>query len=297
MTIAACYLSPEAAILGTDSTTTVTVTTGANPPVHHFLDHAQKLFEVGERSTLGIATWALASVGETSHRTLVAQLADEIEQQDLQTFVDINAKWNAIVWDKYDQIFDTPDKQSRRQCAQELSAMPIRTDIEEQELNSVREFELGFCLAGYVKSDRTPRAFEFLYDNTMVDKRPPQELPRGKLHAWGIRNFYYRLLFGIDEDIFKAILGSPKWTGTPNELAEIVAMFRYHPAGYLPVREAIDWVHSVIYSTAKSFKFSHLPQMCGGPIEVAAITSDRLFRWVHHKGLTSATGKPPIPEP
>ena len=49
------------------------------------------------------------------------------------------------------------------------------------------------------------------------------------------------------------------------------------------MRDAIDYVHSAIYCTIKAVKFSTMAQVCGGPIEIAVITSDRLFRWVRHK--------------
>ena len=38
----------------------------------------------------------------------------------------------------------------------------------------------------------------------------------------------------------------------------------------------------------KAMKFSDLPQICGGPIEIAVITSDRRFRWVKHKTWDAA---------
>ena len=56
----------------------------------------------------------------------------------------------------------------------------------------------------------------------------------------------------------------------------------------LPIREAIDFIHTSIYSTVKGLKFSRLDQVCGGPIEIAVITSDRLFRWVRHKEMDAA---------
>ena len=60
------------------------------------------------------------------------------------------------------------------------------------------------------------------------------------------------------------------------------------PPGVLPIREAIDWVHASIYTTIKGIKFSRFDPVCGGPIEVAVITTDRRFRWVRHKGLDAA---------
>jgi hypothetical protein len=99
------------------------------------------------------------------------------------------------------------------------------------------------------------------------------------------------MVCGIDLEIYQKILNSGKWAGTEDELAQIVKEHSNIPQGILPLREAIDWVHSLIYSTIKAMKFSHTHQMCGGPPEVAVISTDRNFRWVHHKKLHSATGR------
>lgn len=45
-----------------------------------------------------------------------------------------------------------------------------------------------------------------------------------------------------------------------------------------------------IYTTIKAMKFSHMAPVCGGPVEVAVITTDRRFRWVRHKGFDAAIG-------
>jgi hypothetical protein len=57
---------------------------------------------------------------------------------------------------------------------------------------------------------------------------------------------------------------------------------------HLPIREAIDWVYASIYPSIKTMKFSHLAPVCGGPVEIAVITTDRPFRWVRHKKLDAA---------
>ena len=65
---------------------------------------------------------------------------------------------------------------------------------------------------------------------------------------------------------------------------------QYTAAGHadLPIREAIDYIHSYLHITIKAFKFQYGIPVCGGPIEVGFITNDRNFRWVAHKGFDSA---------
>jgi hypothetical protein len=97
-----------------------------------------------------------------------------------------------------------------------------------------------------------------------------------------------RLLYGIDEPLFTALLSSGKWAGTRDELFQLVSRNKLGQPTDLPLREAIDWVYTSIYTTIKGMKFSHLPTLCGGPIEIAVVTSDRAFRWVRHKRLDEA---------
>jgi hypothetical protein len=56
----------------------------------------------------------------------------------------------------------------------------------------------------------------------------------------------------------------------------------------LPIREAIDYIHTYVRMTIKAFKFRFGPPVCGGPIEVGFITTDRAFRWVRHKEFGTA---------
>jgi len=115
----------------------------------------------------------------------------------------------------------------------------------------------------------------------------PTQLPQEGFSFVGAPNIIKRLIWGADEKLQDAIKNSGKWTGSDTELANLFnQFFLNHPQ--LPIRDAIDFVHTCIYSTIKTMKFSNLFQTCGGPIEIAVITSDRRFRWVRHKEWDSA---------
>jgi hypothetical protein len=86
----------------------------------------------------------------------------------------------------------------------------------------------------------------------------------------------------------RAALLSGKWTGTPQEFDAIIAPHRLLHPPTVPIREAIDFTHACLSATVKAMKFSILHRSCGGPIEIAVITTDRLFRWVRHKTFASA---------
>lgn len=129
-------------------------------------------------------------------------------------------------------------------------------------------------------------AFQILFD-PLQGKPAPTMLPVGAQMFWGAPNMIMRLVRGYDHAIIEEIVGSGQWAGTAADVENLLAKFHLqHPI--VPIRDAIDFAYSCIYSTIKAFKFSNLSQICGGTIEVAVITADRNFRWVRHKEMHSA---------
>ncbi len=176
--------------------------------------------------------------------------------------------------------------------ARHLSSRPLRTTDEQRELlYLLQAYSVGFCLGGYLASDRTPCAFEILFDPSMTEAGRVHPLPLGRTRFWGCPNLIERLVFGIDAPVLDAILRSGKWTGTEEDLINMLLPHRLTQPSVLPIREAIDWVHASIYATIKMMKFSQLAPVCGGPIEIAVVTTDRNFRWVRHKQFDAAIGE------
>lgn len=280
MTIAACYVSSEGVVFGADSTVTVT---GPGRSMRHY-DHAQKIFQVGHGGTLGIAFWGLAGLPQVSHRTLVARLADQLATNPAGTVADVAGQWADLFWVEYSsQLAPFLHR------ANQLAVLPQPTDPEKRELLELRQrYSLGFCLGGHLPPDRQPAAFEILFDPTLTAPPPRQPLTIGNPVFWGQPNLIYRLILGIDLGLMNDILNSGRWSGTPQELVSLLNPYALGTLRDLPIREAIDWVHTAIYTTNRAFKFSDLPPVCGGPVELAVITTDRPFRWVRHKHLDAA---------
>jgi len=286
MTIAACYVSGEGVVFGADSTSTMYVSAPGPAPggVEHHYNYSQKIFEIGQDSTLAINMWGLGNLGQTSYRTLVAQFADSLTSQGAQTMADVAEGWNQFFWSAYSSEFGQV-----RARAQQLHSQPTRTPDEEAELSVLTQaFSGGFCIGGYLLNDRIPSAFEITYSPTQASAATPQALSIGSTRFWGCPNLINRLMFGLDPGLLATILQSGKWTGTDRELFELVSPHCLGQPRDLPIREAIDWVHASIYTTIKTMKFSHMAPVCGGPVEVAVITSDRRFRWVRHKRFDAA---------
>jgi len=283
MTIAACYVSSEGVVLGADSTSTMLVGDKAQP--RHF-NYAQKVFEFGERgSTVGAVVWGLGAPGRKSWRTLFAEAAEEAWEKKLEIYTEPAQLTSEKFWEDYSSTFH--DAIAR---AKELHGKGETATPEEKALLKDLKQKLsgGFCLGGRWGKSRESRAVALQFTPLLENAPEPMPLNIGTPKLWGCPNMMYRLILGIDTDLVSAIISSKKWSGTAHELAELITRHVLRPPRDLPLREAIDWVHASIFTTIKAMKFSHLAPVCGGPIEIAVISSDRRFRWVCHKEMGEA---------
>src|SRR5687768_8959114 len=97
MTIAACCLTLEGVVFGADSTTTF----GGPGGLRHY-NFAQKIFEIGQPSTLGIVTWGLGGFADRSYRTMIAQFADGLKAGGMLDSIEaVTKKWVAFFWEAY----------------------------------------------------------------------------------------------------------------------------------------------------------------------------------------------------
>lgn len=286
MTIAACYVSPEGVVLGADSASTYAFPSGP----HHF-NYGQKLFEIGSDSTLGLVTWGLGGLELGSHRTLAARLGDILTNGPVASVHDVAERWVDLVWPIYSAAQDVIACTQLAAKAPFDSGLPPdparRTEDEEAYFaDLVDKLVVGFCIGGYVLDDRVPAAFEIVFD-PLSGRPAPQQLPMGQ-SFWGVPAIINRLIKGCGDEVKDAIVGSPYWSGSPQDLDSVIAPYTLlHPSN-VPIREAIDFTHACLAATVKAMKFSLLPRFCGGPIELAVITTDRRFRWVQHKTFDAA---------
>jgi hypothetical protein len=160
----------------------------------HYINHNQKLFELGENGTLAILTWGLGSLGPTSHRSLIPGLVDDMDSRPAATLVEVAERWSDHFWSAYSQILGQPLAQFHALQAKPpfdpVTNLPLpdaRTQSEEEMFQSLRrDMVVGFCLGGYVLPDRTPRAYEVVFDPA-TGRPSPQELPPLSVNAGGVR--------------------------------------------------------------------------------------------------------------
>jgi hypothetical protein len=289
LTIAACYLSPEGVVLGADSTTTY--------GDRHY-NNSQKLFQVGENSTVGVVTWGLGGLLVRSHRTLFAELDDDLKAIPPADMQNLANRWAHHYW----RAYSDPNCGIAPFIAhcRALAARPpydpgnptpppnARSQAEEEQFQTLRiSLIAGFCVAGRVLPSREPHVFEIIADPLLTAAPVPTKYGHG-YWFWGAPKMFQRLIHGCDDDLKGGILASGHWTGTVQDLNALIAKNALSHPATVPIRDAIDFIHASIFSTIKAFKFSSLAPICGGPIEVAVITTDRNFRWVRHKPWDTA---------
>jgi hypothetical protein len=290
VTIAMCVIVPEGVILGADSTV-------SSSPGHgrfHYFNNNQKLFEIGEGSTTALLTWGLAAFGDVSYRTLIANMTDTFGERPTSSVSDMASRWVEIAWETYKKIFDNEIEEYKELerllpygLATGNTKGRARTQEEENRLNYLSNVLFaGFCIAGYVLPDRTPQAYKIEFSPNLRTAPNPVRVP--SIDLWGAPDFIVRLLNGSDPQLKKLVMDSKHWVGSELQLETVLNATSVTPPLSMPLRDAIDFVHFCIYATIKVLKFSNFNQICGGPIELAVISTDRKFRWVKHKAWDSA---------
>lgn len=271
MTVAAAYLTSEGVVLGADSASTVSRTTPDGvQQVAQVFDYAQKVFEVGDpgQGRLGICTWGSGRIGQTSHRTVITRLADIVERESLG-------------------VEAAADK-----------LLELATEARSGERGEIAG--VGYFLGGWDLESHNPGCFYlWLGEDSGSQKRA---LNLGEARFAGMPQFFTRIFRGYDpglasklKDILKQKLGenAPAEFDLLFEAAFEEAAGPLAAVGFrdLPLREAIDYIHAYLRITVKVRKFMFGPPVCGGPVEVAFISTDRKFRWVCHKGFDAAIGE------
>ena len=64
----------------------------------------------------------------------------------------------------------------------------------------------------------------------------------------------------MDDQLYERIIACGTWTGTRPDLPQLVQGSTISLPPIMPMREALDWVYSSIYTTIKALKFSNLPR-------------------------------------
>lgn len=266
MTIAIALKTPEAVIFGCDSTTTVTV--GQQRQVLQLFNSAQKLFEIGPANNCFIPgesfsgmfmTYGDGSFGPITWRDLVNRFfvsrAKSLQPADnvTQSFLEFaKEEWRTL------------------QMAGKVSP------------------NAGLPQAGAMIAGVTSGSVEIQSGAIEFDSQKVKELTLGELEFNGMPETVLRIVNGYDPLLQSELLQAGV---SPADFADCAKKCSITPLiEHMPLRDAIDFVHFLVYSTVKLNRYRGGPVMVGGSIEIATLTADRGFRWIMHKPLNESIG-------
>jgi hypothetical protein len=267
MTITVSLKTPEGIVLGSDSTTTVAQPGGQ---IAQLFNSAQKVFEIGpvnERFVAGsdfsgaVATYNAGSFGPISWRNVFSDFYREKIRGGAGP-LDVSRELLAFC-------------QTRWSGMQQRGLVPATMPIA----------DVGFLTATINRDEGEVFGSRIELRNATV-----QPLAIGEMHIGGGVEVVSRLLFGYDSGLEGVLRQAGQDVDAFKRLA---APFRAMPNfSTLPMRDAIDFVHFLVYSAIKLHRYRGGPAMIGGAIELAVVTADRGFRWVQHKPLQESIGIP-----
>ncbi|MEW5701991.1 MAG: hypothetical protein AB1792_07165 [Candidatus Zixiibacteriota bacterium] len=222
MTIAACYVSSEGVVLGSDSTTTfpvpATLPDGTSGYRSEHYDSAQKLFELGDDSTAGVLVWGLGGLGDLSFRSLFVRVESEARSKKLSTLQEVAGLVSAEFWAEYTARF--------QEVIDYLKEPAASDDVAKEKKDILDTLSGGFCIGGrWDRASAKPEAWFVEYAPLPAVAPVPVELTVGQFRLWGWENLVQRLNWGIDENLYQDILRSGKWSGTEEELFGLVKQY------------------------------------------------------------------------
>lgn len=211
-----------------------------------------------------MCTWGAGSVGRVSHRTLVARLADELDFEKVKV---------------------------------QDAALALRRIVAQEYGDGTNIGGLGYVLGGWDPDSHLPECYHIYFDATKEPRVRPFSI--GEASFFGNPEFFSRVFHGFDNRLPDLLLKELKNRNVQAEEGDLNTVFSeafttavapLRAAGFrdLPIREAIDCIYTYLHITIKAFKFWYGPPICGGPIEIAFISTDRTFRWVLHKDFERA---------
>jgi hypothetical protein len=207
---------------------------------------------------------------------LLAKFADDLASNEPTSVEEVARRWADFFWKEYSAASTASQLAPSFAELRQLAGKAPHSPNTASSFNVLRVgLMVSFCLGGYVTRNRQPVAYEMLFDPISLAAPTPVQLPMNNPRFWGAPNMIHRLLMGCDEGLRQNILKSGKWSGTEQDLNSLICQ---HALGHaiLPIRDAIDFTHACIAGTIKALKFSNFSQICGGPIEIAVITADRM---------------------
>lgn len=230
--------------------------------------NARKLLQIGD-FPMGTVIWGSASIGLRTLESLISEWEH-------------NTEWNS------QKKFKTAEKNNQfrvEDCAKNLFNNLTKVYKEEFK-NSPKNKQpiIGLIVAGYSEEEFFPEIWRFVIP---IDKKPHNQRPdkNGKPDfgaSWfGLTDPIVRLHHGRSEGVINII--TKRFKVTEEEASELLAPLQY-PVAFpqMPLQDAIEYANYMLNVVIGRYRFVLGPELCGGQIDIAAITQKN-FKWIKQK--------------
>jgi hypothetical protein len=233
--------------------------------------NAKKLLQIGD-FPIGVLTWGQAFIGPRTLESLVREWEHNNHWESHEQYKE-----------KHENSFNV------RKCAEGLLQHISQVHAEEfSEIPKEKRPVTGVAVAGYSEGEFFPEVWRFLVplDSEVTNQRPDKEGKPDFGASWfGMTEPIVRLHFGRDD---KAIMIISEKFGIPEDkIREALQPLQYLvPFAQMPLQDAIDYANYMINIVIGRFRFVLGAELCGGKIDIAAITQ-REFHWISRKSWKS----------
>jgi len=275
MSIAMVVKVSEGLVLGADSAATINGQIdgpqGTFEGVIKTYYNARKLMQIGD-FPIGVMTWGIAQIGARTIESLVREWEYNAHWQSREGFhtghtketkylvEDCAKSLKDYLADKYAQAWNVKDTPMER--------LP----------------GLGIVVAGYSENQFFPEEWTFVipHDESIINTRPDVDgNPDFGANWFGMTDAIVRLHWGRD-DVALQILSERTGLGV-EEIRELLLPLQLQiPFGVMPLQDAIEYAYYMLNVAIGRFKFAVGPELCGGQIDIAAISAGE-FKWISKK--------------
>lgn len=269
MTVTILTATREGVVLGTDSTTTLTVRQRGADKIVQLFNSAQKLFEIGpvvncflpgETFAGAAAVYGDGTFGPLSWRGFLSEFYCR-RVRPARGSVDLPRELLDFAQAKWLEL---------RQEGKIAPGRPIP--------------DAGLMIAGIGKGQCKVHSGRVCLRGEAVERAEV-----GTILFGGDVSAATRLLYGYDGRLPVVLRRAGLDGGSRFEQCAAPLRVALH-LDCMPLRDAIDFVHFLVYATIKLHRYRGIAAFVGGPIEIATVTVDRGFRWIVHKSLRQSIG-------
>lgn len=276
MSIVVAVRVGEGLVLAADSASALQAPSGdGQTHVAKVFNHATKLLQLRD-FPIGVATWGAGNLGARTISSLINEHANSRtplrerakEDSDAHEPLDVQEEAKELMgflYKWYEQAFPEWEQAETRPG-------------------------IGVLVGGYSGKKYFPEEYVFnVPDREFLPLREPGEDGAQSFGAnwYGLTDAIVRLHHGRDDRWFQA-LEQVGVTSDKIQAAKELARPQLEypvPFGGMPLQDAVDYANYLVGVVVGRYRFVAGPEVCGGPIDVAAITREGGFSWVQHKEI------------